>query len=44
MGRRRWDSPQVLTQVGVLFGTDDAAAKELVSTIRENIVNAYKAV
>ena len=28
-GRRRWDSPQVLTQVRVLFGSDDAAAKEL---------------
>ena len=43
MGRRRWDSPQVLAQVRVLFGSDDAAAKELVSTIRKNIVKAYKA-
>ena len=43
VGQRRWDSPQVLTQVRVLFGSDDAAAKELVSTIRKNIVKAYKA-
>ena len=27
----------------MLFGSDDAAAKELVSTIRKNIVRAYKA-
>ena len=27
----------------MLFGSDDAAAKELVSTIRKNIVKVYKA-
>ena len=42
MGRRRWDSPQVLTQLRVLFGSDNAAAKELVSTIQQNILKAYE--
>ena len=35
VGRQRWDSQQVLT---VLFGSDDAAAEELVSTMRKNIL------
>ena len=43
MGQRRWDSPQVLTQVRVLLGSDDAAAFELVSTIRKNTVKVYEA-
>ena len=42
VGRRRWDSPQVLTQLRVLFGSDNAAAKELVSTIQQNILKAYE--
>ena len=42
MGRRRWDSPQVLTQLRVPFGSDDAAAEELVSTMRKNILKAYE--
>ena len=41
VGRRRWDSPQVLTQLRVLFGSDNAAAEELVSTI-QNILKAYE--
>ena len=42
VGRRRWDSPQVLTQLRVPFGSDDAAAEELVSTMRKNILKAYE--
>ena len=42
VGRRRWDSPQVLTQLRVLFGSDSAAAEELVSTIQKNILKAYE--
>ena len=38
VGQRRWDSPQVLTQVRLLLGSDDDAAKELVSTIQKNTV------
>ena len=43
VGQRRWDSPQVLTQVRVLLGSDDAAAKELVFTIGRNTVGVYEA-
>jgi hypothetical protein len=42
VGRRQWDSPQVLAQLRVLFGSDDAAATALVSTIRNNILKAYE--
>ena len=43
VGQWRWGSPQVLTQVRVLLGSDDAAAKELVSIIQKIIVKVYEA-
>ena len=42
VGRQQWGSPQVLTQLRVLLGSNNAATKELVSAIQKNILGAYE--
>jgi hypothetical protein len=43
VGRRRWDSLQVLYEANILFGDDDVAARELVVRIRQRLLEAYRA-
>jgi hypothetical protein len=42
VGRRRWNSVQVLYEASILFGDDDVAAQELVVRIRQRLLDAYR--
>jgi len=42
VGRQRWDRPQVLSQLKVLFGPDRGAAMEFVRSTREKLKEGYE--